>query len=169
MAIIKPNNNTISAITALPAAIPTGKVLQVVQTTDGTQRETTSSSYVAIDNTAVNITPSSTSSKILITVSCLLYKSSGAGSLKIYRDSTDLGIFIMTDGDGAYYATSGLSFLDTPNSTSSLEYRVQFATSVDGATYRITINNYIRGSIRPKSSITSCQNLFFSDFPICTR
>ena len=32
MAIIKPNNNTISAITALPAAIPTGKVLQVVQT-----------------------------------------------------------------------------------------------------------------------------------------
>jgi hypothetical protein len=30
MAIIKPNNNTISAITALPAAISTGKVLQVV-------------------------------------------------------------------------------------------------------------------------------------------
>ena len=30
MAIIKPNNNTISAITALPAAITTGKVLQVV-------------------------------------------------------------------------------------------------------------------------------------------
>ena len=55
MAIIKPNNNTISAITALPAAITTGKVLQVVQTTDSTQRETTSSSYAAIDNTAVNI------------------------------------------------------------------------------------------------------------------
>ena len=33
MAIIKPNNNTISAITALPAAITTGKVLQVVQAT----------------------------------------------------------------------------------------------------------------------------------------
>ena len=32
MAIIKPNNNTISAITALPAAIPTGRVLQVVST-----------------------------------------------------------------------------------------------------------------------------------------
>jgi len=30
MAIIKPNNNTISAITALPAAIPTGKINQVV-------------------------------------------------------------------------------------------------------------------------------------------
>ncbi len=33
MAIIKPNNNTISAITALPAAISTGKVLQVVTAT----------------------------------------------------------------------------------------------------------------------------------------
>ena len=30
MSIIKPNNNTISAITALPANITTGKVLQVV-------------------------------------------------------------------------------------------------------------------------------------------
>jgi hypothetical protein len=29
MAIIKPNNNTLSAITALPAAITTGKILQV--------------------------------------------------------------------------------------------------------------------------------------------
>ena len=36
MAIIKPNNNTISAITALPAAIPTGKVLQVIQTSTST-------------------------------------------------------------------------------------------------------------------------------------
>ena len=135
MAIIKPNNNTISAITALPAAIPTGKVLQVVQTTDGTQRETTSSSYVAIDNTAVNITPSSTSSKILITVSCLLYKSSATGSLKIYRDSTDLGIFIMTDGDGAYYATSGLSFLDTPNTTSQVTYKCYLKAHSGGTVY----------------------------------
>jgi hypothetical protein len=31
MAIIKPNNNTISAITALPAAISTGKVSMLLQ------------------------------------------------------------------------------------------------------------------------------------------
>ena len=42
MSIIKPNNNTISAITALPAAITTGKVLQVVTATDSTQRNTNS-------------------------------------------------------------------------------------------------------------------------------
>ena len=33
MAIIKPNNNTISAITALPAAIPTGSLVKLSATT----------------------------------------------------------------------------------------------------------------------------------------
>jgi hypothetical protein len=35
MAIIKPNNNTLSSITALPAGLG-GKVLQVVQSTNNT-------------------------------------------------------------------------------------------------------------------------------------
>ena len=40
MAIIKPNNNTISAITSLPAAIPTGKILQIVQASYSTVTDT---------------------------------------------------------------------------------------------------------------------------------
>ena len=63
MAIIKPNNNTISAITALPFG--TGKVLQVVNTTSSSQRTTNSTSF-ADSGLAVSITPSATSSKILI-------------------------------------------------------------------------------------------------------
>ena len=47
MAIIKPNNNTISAITALPAAIPTGKVLQVQHQEITTLVETTSTSFTS--------------------------------------------------------------------------------------------------------------------------
>jgi hypothetical protein len=67
MAIIKPNNNTISAITALPAAITTGKVLQVVTATDDTERTTTSTSFVTASNTlSVAITPSATSSKVFV-------------------------------------------------------------------------------------------------------
>ena len=65
MAIIKPNNNTISAITALPAAISTGKVLQIQNTTATTQKTTTSSSSF-VEAYTVDITPSATSSKILI-------------------------------------------------------------------------------------------------------
>jgi hypothetical protein len=56
MAIIKPNNNTLSSITALPAAISTGKVLQVVQATTGTQVEGSFSSETDL-GLSVNITP----------------------------------------------------------------------------------------------------------------
>jgi hypothetical protein len=68
MAIIKPNNNTLSSITALPAAISTGKVLQVVSATLGSQVNTTSTSDSDTGLNA-NITPSSTSNKILVQVS----------------------------------------------------------------------------------------------------
>ena len=68
MAIIKPNNNTISAITALPAAIPTGKVLQVVTVNDNTQYAAGSSGGVEYTELELSITPSATSSKILISV-----------------------------------------------------------------------------------------------------
>ena len=62
MAIIKPNNNTISAITALPAGVG-GKVLQVVQTTYS-DTSTTSTSYSEF--TTASITKSSASNKVLV-------------------------------------------------------------------------------------------------------
>ena len=66
MAIIKPNNNTLSSITALPAGVG-GKVLQVVQTekTD-TFSSTTFNSWTDITGMSVSITPSSTSNKIYL-------------------------------------------------------------------------------------------------------
>jgi hypothetical protein len=67
MALTKINNNTLSAITGLPAGVG-GKVLQVVTQTHNTQFNTTSTSYVAVTGMEANITPSSTSSKILVMV-----------------------------------------------------------------------------------------------------
>ena len=52
MAIIKPNNNTISAITALPAAIPTGSVLQVVMGTTSTETRSSANSFSDTNLTA---------------------------------------------------------------------------------------------------------------------
>jgi hypothetical protein len=66
MALTKINNNTLSAITTLPAAIATGKVLQVVQTTKTDTFTTTSTSFTDVTGLSVSITPSSASSKILI-------------------------------------------------------------------------------------------------------
>ena len=107
-----------------------GKILQVVTATDSTNRSTTSTSYVTGSSTlSVNITPSSTSSKVLIHLSCMLYIPSSFGRLTIFRDSTDLapvGGFATTDGDAHYYATSGIHFLDSPSTTSQITYQMRF-------------------------------------------
>tara|TARA_R100000664_G_scaffold33221_1_gene49812 strand:+ start:573 stop:1055 length:483 start_codon:yes stop_codon:yes gene_type:complete len=137
MAIIKPNNNTLSAITALPTGLG-GKVLQVVQDTSVAQQSTTSTSYVAVSGLTVNITPSAASSKVLVLVSGTLYKPSGAyGLVTVYRDSTDI-----SDSSGTYrgfatqYSSSSnamsptsISFLDTPNTTSQITYQLYFRAS----------------------------------------
>ena len=138
MAIIKPNNNTISAITALPFG--TGKVLQVVTGETTTNTQITSTSYADTSLTA-NITPSATSSKILITCSAMLYISAQAARLTIFRDSTNLASatasedsFVTTDGDGKYFATSGMHFLDSPSSTSAVNYQIRFRNNQGSTT-----------------------------------
>ena len=66
MPLITLNNQSISAVSALPSGISTGKVLQVVQTVD----KNSGSFQLATDTLStmmtVNITPSATSSKVLV-------------------------------------------------------------------------------------------------------
>ena len=133
MAIIKPNNNTISAITALPAGISTGKVLQVVTASDSTTRSTTSTSFVTASNTmSVDITPSATSSKIYVNVTGNAYVGVSAAYFvgTIFRDSTDLGassnkglgnLYKNPDDSGVFLS---ISVLDSPNTTSQITYHL---------------------------------------------
>ena len=152
MAIIKPNNNTISAITALPAAITTGKVLQVVSATDTTERNTTSTSFVTISNTlTVNITPSSTSSKIFVTVSTSLYSytTNKAAYLTIYRDSTNLGnaqgLIRSLNQNGTGGAAGTCAVLDSPSTTSQVTYQVYMRadSSSGGASVNANTSGFI--------------------------
>ena len=68
MAITRLNNNSLTSITALPTAITTGKILQVQSTLLQTHFtvSVTASTNTEITNLNVNITPSSSSSKILL-------------------------------------------------------------------------------------------------------
>ena len=131
MAIIKPNNNTISAITALPAAISTGKVLQTVTATTTSGTSTSSNTFVAT-NLTLNITPSATSSKIYVVAASSIDNNSTSGDqadVTIYRDSTNLG------GTGGIVNTFGsdtrilvpctVCVLDSPSSTSQIAYTVR--------------------------------------------
>ena len=94
MAIIKPNNNTISAITALPAAITTGKVLQIQKATTTTELGQTSSSYGSYSGAAVTLTALSASSKFF----CILnvrraFNSSDANNDFQFTDGTNTSSF----------------------------------------------------------------------------
>ena len=63
------NGVTIDGLLIKDGAIPSiagGKVLQVVGATSSTEQSTTSTSYIDITNITVSITPSATTSKVLI-------------------------------------------------------------------------------------------------------
>ncbi len=120
----------------------TGKVLQVVNATSTTQLILTSTSFVAF-NLNASITPSSTSSKILVSFSVPVYifNSGTHGVATIFRESgtalennaisgvnlgqSDWGFGMAhnTSGNTAI-VTNGAGVLDSPNSTSAVRYTI---------------------------------------------
>ena len=135
MAIITLNNNSLSNISSLPAGVG-GKVLQVVQGFNATNTGTTSTTYS--DNISVNITPSSTSSKIFILVTTPIRKLNSAGSdtsagLRILKNGSNLveyGFYMAWNNNASQYNQESASFnyLDSPSTTSQITYKSQFKT-----------------------------------------
>ena len=139
MAIITLKNNSLSNISSLPNGIVTasalasgvgGKVLQVVQGTHASEDNFSTTSYQA-SATDVIITPSSTSSKILIsyTISFWLPTANDEWVHTLYRGtSTNLAVN-STQGFGTlrcnstnYSSQVSIQYLDSPNTTSAIEY-----------------------------------------------
>jgi hypothetical protein len=133
-----------------------GNVLQVVNATFATSTTTTSTSYQASGLTA-SITPRFSTSKILVAAS-VPYDTYGGtsnqASLTLYRGATNLitNGFSIIGGAGALNiqaGSSGLSWLDSPATTSSTTYTIYFRaapTSSGGAVARIFVDSYA-GSI----------------------
>ena len=135
MALIKLNNQSISAVSALPSGIDTGKIGQVVETRLTATRSTTSTSYGAISGFEASITPSATSSKILVCVH-VVFSSSNHAHIKFSRDngSSFVGNGVASGSrDGvnfyAYHQAGNTArvdstmFLDTPNTASEVTYK----------------------------------------------
>ena len=146
MALTKINNNTLSAVTTLPAAIATGKVLQVVNATYST--EVTSNSNTDVDTgLTASITPSSSSNKILIDA-----RISGCGKetnntyLRIYLQKDNSNLILMDLG-GGYTADSGANrigtvattYLDSPSTTSAITYKCVFRSNSN--TTEVVVND----------------------------
>ena len=111
------------------AAAGGGKVLQVLSWTKTSGTQITSTSWASASLT-VTITPSATSSKILILVAeNSLYKNNSSGyNITLYRDSTNLGSptygFCYGYGGGADQRWFSLNHQDAPNTTSAITYGV---------------------------------------------
>ena len=110
----------------------TGTILQVVQSEIATTQNTTSTGYTTSNLTA-SITPSSTSSKVLMILSggnCYHSTNGGAVLMAFHRDSSIIGtgsdvvhaIIQNTSGTNTFKSSWSASFLDSPSSTSSLTY-----------------------------------------------
>ena len=117
------------------AALPAGSVIQVVSSEQASDSSNTTQTFSDIGLSA-NITPSSASSKILVTAIVNgVHKSStnlNQLQLRLMRDSTALGEFATeachSDGHLNHMGigTGGAtSHLDSPNTTSQITYKVQ--------------------------------------------
>jgi len=143
-----------------------GKVLQVVSTTKTDTFSTTSTSFVDITGLSASITPSSTSSKILVNV--LIHSTATIPSgnpqwvhFRLMRDATP--IFV---GDSAgsreqdtfhIYTNVGFApananfpfsgnFLDSPNTTSSVTYKMQGWTNSTSGAPTLSVNRSVNDS-----------------------
>lgn len=131
--ILQSNGTTWASVAA-----SLGKIGQVQSTTKTSTTSTTSDSFTDITGMSVSITPTSTSSKVLVVAMVNVGVPVGdAAALKLVRNSTDIGI-----GDSAsnrVRATAGVMsynadkigcvpivFVDSPSTTSATTYKLQW-------------------------------------------
>lgn len=141
------------------SSLPTGSVLQVKHTeidraTHGAGL--TSTTYTDLSGYSLTITPSSASSKILITYGLHTLEGPSSGGwvsafrTQIMRDTTKIYPTTNADYDGGTLGPANTyamdkyvsTYLDTPNTTNQITYKVQFK-SRDG--HSISVNSYANG------------------------
>jgi len=144
--------NVITNGKLVTSGMPVGSVLQVVQGL--TTTETTTSSSTPVNTTiAASITPTSSTSKILILIKISeAVKTNASASnriqLRLYKNGVNMSFnassFMMSGN--LYTATAveargslGFNYLDSPATTSALEYRVYMASN--DATSAVSVQN----------------------------
>ena len=141
-----------------------GKVLQVVSTAKTDASTMTNTTFTQVSGLSVNITPSSTSSKILLMCT---YNIGGSSSTQAYsalfRDDTQIAL---GDANGNRIrsstqqienqtneiTSSGITFLDSPSTTAQITYGIRSRTQGSSTIY---INRGVTWSNSAQSA-TNC-------------
>ena len=143
--IVNDDINASAAIASSKISGSLGKLLQVQQAVKTDTFITNSQSLVDITGMSVSITPSATTSKVLVFVSyCHSHAQSDRWSLfTLLRDSTEIYLgntsnnrsrastfngLIGASGDSVDMKSSNICFLDSPNTTSATTYKLQCKT-----------------------------------------
>jgi len=156
--IASPNSNTNRTLTlpdntgtiltsATTTGFPAGSVIQVVNATYGTQVSTTSGAAWT-DVFSASITPTSSSSKILVLCSANGCHKSAADTnlgLRVIRGTSTIvikidGLIPYTGSAVFASATASTSYLDSPATTSAITYKLQFINML--ATGTVYVNTY---------------------------
>jgi hypothetical protein len=131
-------------------------ILQAVQATSTTVQTITTQAYVDLTGLSVNITPSSTASRIKISVTINASTTdgtAGATQLRTLRNGTEVGGGTGTNGGWGF--VGGPSFvrasiwkqswvyIDSPATTSTLTYKVQAFLSRGAGTFVLNQYQYV--------------------------
>jgi hypothetical protein len=117
--------------------LPTGSVLQVVHATGTSAEQTTSSTYQNYSGSNATITPTSTTSKILVLMEAAVspYNNSGANAEQsqiLYKNGVALSrsfpsrMYDYGATGGINGASSTINYLDSPSTTSALTYQLYY-------------------------------------------
>ena len=133
---------------AAGSIVAPGQVIQLVQQQTNTQFSTTSNPYVDT-GFAASITPKFSSSKIYVIAGLNMYNNAtnGVSSTTLYRggsrisDSATYGHAYGYSNSGSHVQHHTFTYLDSPNTTSSTEYKIYISCVTNGGTLSICINN----------------------------
>ena len=125
-----------------------GKILQIVRATDSTLRTTTSTSFVDLTGMSVTITPTQSTSAILLVATVRNVAVGGAANI-CYLQITDSsnnaisGAELILEGEGSSGGERNFTTMiayATPATTSAVTYKVRFRGQGGGSTVEVYNN-----------------------------
>jgi len=133
------------------SALVTGKILQVISASKNDTFTTTSTSFVDVTGLTADITPASSSNKVLVTVLLgRLTTAAGSGAIAQLDRGGSSVYDLASGGSSDGFAAGGgggmtnndrkndngfIQYLDTPSSSSSLTYKIRVKTTGSGTAY----------------------------------
>lgn len=139
-----------------------GGIIQVVQTFKGDAESTTSTTFEDLNGMSATITPSSSSNKILISFSLSLSSQynpdtfinlvRGSQNIAQPASATDIST-IQFYSDGDKMMQQGFEFLDSPSTTNSTTYKLQWRTNNASQTSKLN-QYYNQTNFHSSSTIT---------------